>query len=74
MKLLHVHNRKHPFAPVVMLIKKNVLMFVALLAALVTMVIIPPDKEYLKYFAFKTLPCVFCVLAVVCAQKTIRFF
>ena len=74
MKLLHVHHRKHPFAPVVMLIKKNVVMFVALLAALVTMVIIPPDKEYLKYFDFKTLTCLFCVLAVVCALKNIRFF
>ena len=74
MKLLHVHHRKHPFAPVVMLIKKNVVMFVALLAALVTMVIIPPDKEYLNYFDFKTLTCLFCVLAVVCALKNIRFF
>ena len=74
MKLLHVHHRKHPFAPAVMLIKKNVVMFVALLAALVTMVIIPPDKEYLNYFDFKTLTCLFCVLAVVCALKNIRFF
>ena len=74
MKLLHVHHRKHPFAPVVMLIKKNVVMFVALLAALVTMVIIPPDKEYLNYFDFKTLTCLFCVLAVVCALKNILFF
>ena len=74
MKLLHVHHRKDPFAPAVMLSKKNVEMFVALLAALVTMVIIPPDKEYLKYFDFKTLTCLFCVLAVVCALKNIRFF
>ena len=60
--------------PVVRLIKKNIVMFVAMLAALVTMFIIPPDWAYLDYFDFKTLTCLFCVLAVVCALKNIRFF
>jgi hypothetical protein len=49
-------------------------MFVALLAALITSFIVPPDKEYIDYFDFKTLTCLFCVLAVVCALKNIRFF
>ena len=49
-------------------------MFVALLAAVVTMFIVPPDKEYLGYFDLKTLTCLFCVLAVVCALKNIQFF
>ena len=55
-------------------IKKNVVMVVAMLAALVTCFIIPPDKAYLDYFDFKTLTCLFCVLAVVCALKNISFF
>ena len=55
-------------------LKKNVVMLVALAAALITMFIVPPDKEYLGYFDFKTLTCLFCVLAVVCALKNIRFF
>jgi len=54
--------------------KKNVVMVVALLAALVTSIIVPPDAEYLGYFDFKTLTCLFCVLAVVCALRNIRFF
>lgn len=58
----------------VRVIKKNVVMFVALLAALVTMFVIPPDREYLGYFDFKTLTCLFCVLATVCALKNIQFF
>ncbi|MBR5515128.1 MAG: citrate transporter, partial [Clostridia bacterium] len=32
------------------------------------------DKEYLGYFDLKTLTCLFCVLAVVCALKNIKFF
>ena len=32
------------------------------------------DKQYLSYFDFKTLACLFCVLAVVCALKDINFF
>ena len=54
--------------------KKNVVMVVALTAALVTSIIVPPDAEYLGYFDFKTLTCLFCVLAVVCALRNIRFF
>lgn len=55
-------------------IKKNIVMFIALLAAVITSIIVPPDKAYLDYFDFKTLTCLFCVLAVVCALKNIRFF
>ena len=49
-------------------------MFVALAAALITSFIVPPDREYLGYFDFKTLTCLFCVLAVVCALKNVNFF
>ena len=55
-------------------IKKNVVMVVALAAALITSLIVPPDQEYLGYFDFKTLTCLFCVLAVVCALRNIHFF
>ena len=54
--------------------KKNVVMLVALFAAVFTAFIIPPDEQYLSYFDFKTLVCLFCVLAVVCALKNISFF
>ncbi len=55
-------------------IKKNVVMLVAFVAAFVTSIFIKPDVEYLAYFDFKTLTCLFCVLAVVCALKDINFF
>lgn len=54
--------------------KKNAVMVIAMIAALVTCFIVPPDAEYLGYFDLKTLTCLFCVLAVVCALKNIRFF
>ncbi|MBQ7354847.1 MAG: citrate transporter [Clostridia bacterium] len=55
-------------------VKKNVVLTVAIVAAAVTMLIVPPDREYLGYFDVKTLTCLFCVLAVVCALKNISFF
>ena len=55
-------------------IKNNAVMVIALLAAVITSVIIPPDAQYANYFDFKTLACLFCVLAVVCALKNIYFF
>lgn len=55
-------------------IKQNTVTCIAFLAAILTCVIVPPDKEYLGYFDFKTLTCLFCVLAVVCALKNVNFF
>ena len=55
-------------------IKKNIVMTVAFAAALITSIIVPVDSEYLGYFDVKTLTCLFCVLAVVCALKNINFF
>ncbi len=55
-------------------VKKNVVMVVAMVAACITCLIVPPDKAYLDYFDLKTLTCLFCVLAVVCALKNISFF
>jgi len=55
-------------------VKKNVVMVVAMLAAAATCFLVPPDKAYLDYFDVKTLTCLFCVLAVVCALKNIHFF
>ena len=61
-------------ARVIGFIKTNAVVLIADLAAIVTSFIVPPDKEYLGYFDFKTLTCLFCVLAVVCALRNIRFF
>ena len=62
------HKHALPF------IKKNAVLLIALFAAAITAVIVPPNKAYLGYFDWKTLTCLFCVLAVVCALKNIRFF
>lgn len=55
-------------------LKRNPVLSVALVAALITALFVPPDLAYLDYFDFKTLTCLFCVLAVVCALKNIHFF
>ncbi len=55
-------------------VSKNAVMCIALVAAVVTSIIVPVDKEYIGYFDYKTLTCLFCVLAVVCALKNINFF
>ncbi len=55
-------------------LKKNIVMVIAFVAALITCIFVPVDREYLGYFDLKTLSCLFCVLAVVCALKNINFF
>ena len=53
---------------------KNVVLAIAMVAAIVTSLIVPPDAEYLGYFDLKTLTCLFCTLACICALRNIRFF
>lgn len=55
-------------------VRKNTVLVIALALALITSFIIAPDAEYIGYFDFKTLTCLFCTLAVVCALKNIHFF
>lgn len=59
---------------VIEFIKKNTVLSIAVMAAILTSFIVTPDMEYISYFDFKTLTCLFCVLAVVCAFKNINFF
>ena len=54
--------------------KKNAVMDVAFIAAAATCFFVPVDRQYMDYFDWKTLTCLFCVLAVVCALKNIHFF
>lgn len=54
--------------------KSNVVFTAALSAAVITSLIVPPDAEYLGYFDFKTLTCLFSTLAVVCALRSVNFF
>lgn len=54
--------------------RKNTVLCIAALAAAITMFIIPPDQKYAGYFDLRTLSCLFCTLAVICALKNIHFF
>ena len=55
-------------------IKKNIVFFVAMAAALITSFFVPVDKEYISYFDFRTLACLFLTLLVVCALRNVKFF
>lgn len=67
----HIYDLIHDITA---FIRKNTVLVIAILLAAVTSVIVPPDSQYISYFDFKTLSCLFCTLAVICALKNIRFF
>lgn len=62
------------FNKIITFVRKNPVLTIAFFAAVVTCFFVPFDKEYINYFDLKTLTCLFCVLAVVCALKNINFF
>lgn len=66
------HNKV--FSNLIAFSRKNAVLLIAMLSALITAIFIPPDRQYLAYFDTKTLACLFCTLAIVCALKNIRFF
>jgi len=53
---------------------KNTVLVIAGSLALISCFFVTPDSKYLGYFDLKTLTCLFCTLAVICALKNIRFF
>lgn len=55
-------------------IKNNTVFCIAALAAVITSVMVPPDRAYLSYFDLRTLACLFLTLAVICALRNIKFF
>lgn len=55
-------------------IKKEVVLVVAVVLAVFSMFIIPPDKEYLGYIDFHTLGILFCLMAVMAGLKEIGMF
>ncbi len=59
---------------VIRFVQKNTVTVIAFFAAAVTCFFVPPDASYIGYFDFKTLTCLFCVLAVVQALRNIKFF
>lgn len=53
--------------------KHNAVMLTAFAAAAVTVLFVPVDSAYAGYLDMKTLICLFCVLAVVCALGMLAF-
>ncbi|MBO7176913.1 MAG: hypothetical protein J6W14_06030, partial [Clostridia bacterium] len=75
----HHHDHHHHLLDAVVrksaaFVRENAVFCIALALAAVTSCIVTPDAQYLQYPDFKTLTCLFCTLAVVCALRNIKFF
>lgn len=55
-------------------IKKQPVLAIATVVAIVTCFLVTPDEEYLGYLDFRTLACLFCTLEVVCGFAHIHTF
>ena len=56
------------------LLRRHWMLGTAAFVALVSMFFVPPDEEYLGYFDWKTIGCLFCVLAVASALRNAGVF
>lgn len=55
-------------------IKKEIVFCISALCAIGTMLLVPPDKEYLNYIDFRVLCLLFCLMAVVAGLKKTGVF
>ena len=55
-------------------VKKEIVLSVAIIFAIITCFFVPIDKEYINYFDYNTLICLFCMLAVVAGLKSTNIF
>lgn len=62
------------FSSLIHFLKNNTVLAIALAAAGVSMLLVPPDAQYASYLDYKTLTCLFTTLAVICALRNIHFF
>lgn len=55
-------------------IKKEIVLVIAWILAVVSMIFVTPDREYIEYMDFKTLGILFCLMAVMAGLKKCGFF
>ncbi|MBQ7775423.1 MAG: citrate transporter [Lachnospiraceae bacterium] len=55
-------------------VKKEIVLVVAVVLALVSMLFITPDREYINYIDFKTLSILFCLMAVMAGLQEVGVF
>lgn len=71
----HLHALlHHATASIRSFVAKNTVLVIAATLAIASCFFVTPDAEYIGYFDLKTLTCLFCTLAVICALKNLRFF
>ena len=59
---------------IVSFVKKEVVLSIAIVLTIITFFFVPIDREYLNYFDYNTLICLFCMLAVVAGLKSTNVF
>ena len=55
-------------------IKKETVLCIAAVCAVLTMFLVPPDREYLHYIDFRVLCLLLCLMAVVAGMKAVGLF
>ena len=61
-------------AKIKQILSKNAVFFIALTAALISMIFVPPNKEYLGYIDINVIIMLFCLMGVVSAFRSIGVF
>lgn len=67
-------NCKTGFSKIKAFFSKNIVLVIAFILAGISCIFVPFDKQYLHYFDYRTLTCLFCMMLVICSLRNIWFF
>ena len=67
-------QRKFVMKKIAAYLKKEVVLCIAIILAVLSMFIIRPDSQYLSYIDFRTLAILFCLMTIVAGFKELGFF
>ena len=59
---------------IIRFIKKETILFVSSVIAIISMIIVPPSKEYISYIDFRVLSLLLCLMLVMAGLKGLGIF
>lgn len=72
--IISVDWGKDGMKTIVKFVKKEAVLCISLLLALISMAFVPPDKEYIRYIDFHTLAVLLCLMVIMAGLRSLGIF
>ncbi len=71
---MSIHKKQHPIHLLIQFLKRETVLSISLILAVVSAFWVRPDKTYISYIDFRTLGLLFCLMSIVAGLKRLGVF